>query len=164
MFLRKNLFLVALMMSGLSCHAELVIVADNETTLPIAEVKSLSWTGNFSSGNLVVNYADGEQMSVPFSEITKLTLTPDVKEDPTKEEEDATKILSTTSGKIVRASVSGDYLLLDGVSTKDVVTIFNTAGMRVAKVGAANCISLHGLHAGTYVAHVGGHTVKFIKR
>lgn len=164
MFLRKNLFLVALLMSALSCRAELVIVSDSETTLPIVEVKSLSWIGNFSSGSLVVNYADGNQLFVPFSEITKLTLIPDVKEDPTTKEDDETKIQSTTTGKIVRASVSGDYLLIDGVTAKDVVTVFNTAGKCVARVGGANCVSLHGLPAGTYVAHVGGHSVKFIKR
>lgn len=163
MFLRKNLFLAALLMGSLGCRAELVIVTDSDTTLPIAEVKSLSWTGNFSTGNLVVNYVDGEPMSVPFSEITKLTLTPDVKEEPSTGEEDETKI-KTTASSVVRASVSGDYLLLSGVKAKDVITVFNAAGKRVAKVGSANCISLQGLPAGTYVAHVSGRSVKFIKR
>lgn len=164
MFLRRNLFLVALAMSCLSSNAELVIVADSETSVQIAEVTSLSWTGNFSTGSLVVNYKNGEKISVSFSEITKVTLTPDVKEDSTNGEEDPTWIQSTAADNVVRASVSGDYLLLSGVTAKDVVTVFNTAGKCVAKVGAANCISLHGLPAGTYVAHVGGHSVKFIKR
>lgn len=159
MSIRKQLFLAALLMGSLHGRAELVIVADSETTLPIAEVTSLSWTGNFNTGSLVVNYADGQQMSFPFSEIAKLTLKPDE-----VEEDDATKIHTAASDKVVRASVSGDYLLLDGTSAKDVVTIFNTAGKCVARLKAASCISLQGLSAGTYVAQIGGRSVKFIKR
>lgn len=170
MFLRNNLFLAALLMGCLHGRAELVIVADSETTLPIVEVKSLSWMGNFSTGSLVVNYADGQQLTIPFSQITKLTMKPDeveVEQHPTTEDEqdgDPTKVQSVASDKGVSASVSGDYLMLDGVSAKDVVAIFNTVGKCVTRFKAASCISLHGLPAGTYVAHVGGHSVKFIKR
>lgn len=157
MNIRKSLLFASILMGGLTARAEVVIVADSVTTLPIAEVKSLSWTGNFNTGSLVVNYADGKQTSVPFSEITNVTLAPDVKEDETW-------VKPTMTDRRVRVSVSGDYLLLDGVSAGDVIVISNMAGQQVKRVKAVSCISLHSLPAGTYVAQVVGRSVKFVKR
>ena len=136
-------------------HAEIVITADQETTAKIADVASLTFEGDFQSGNLVVNYTDGTTAKVPISTISQVTF----KED--EQEEDAIESVSTAPVVAVR----GDILLITTEGGK--AALYDTAGRQISITAlekGTTPLSLSSLPAGIYVININGHAVKFQKK
>lgn len=167
-----------LLAGSMTVRADIVIVNDSQTTLPTATVESISWTGDFKTGSLIFNFADGQQSAVPFAQIAQLKFAPDAKEETT-EEPDGPKepenpdnpdnpempdAIRQARADSLCVSVSGDYLLLKGLADGTPVSILTTAGQRVAHLPVTPCISLHALPAGTYIIKVGHRAVKILKR
>ena len=69
MYSLRHIFMLLpiLALFSLSTSAEIVIVADTESSHEISEISSLSFDGDFSSGSLVVNYKDGTRSTHPIA-------------------------------------------------------------------------------------------------
>ena len=79
MYSLRHLFMLLpiLALFSLSTSAEIVIVADTESSHEISEISSLSFDGDFSSGSLVVNYKDGTRSTLPIAKVSKVLFTAD---------------------------------------------------------------------------------------
>lgn len=121
--------------------------------MKIADVKSLTFDGDFNTGNLVVNYTDGTTSSFPINSIQQISF----------KEDEINAIESVSSQPTI--AFHGDMLLITTEGGK--VTIYDTVGRLIAAVGLNNGttpLSLSHLPAGIYVANINGHTVKFQKK
>lgn len=121
--------------------------------MKVAEVASMTFDGDFNTGNLVLNYIDGTNAKFPISSIKQLTLKTD--------EIDAIESVSARP----TVAVQGDMLIITGNGGK--VAIYDTAGrqMTAAELTAGTTpLSLGQLPNGIYVANINGHVVKFQKK
>lgn len=155
--LRLRRLVLSVLSITLGCNAlraEVVITAETETSVRIADITDISFEGDFRTGSLLVNYADGTTLSSPIASIHKLTFQPD---------EDLTAIATTDLAPTV--SVCGNLLLVRSQGGSMVIT--NAEGKRVAASTlnkGLSTFSLSSLPNAMYVLNVNGHSVKFLKK
>lgn len=141
------------LMMGVVAKADIVITTDQETTQKVAQVKNITFNGDFNTGNLVLNYTDGTSESFPISTVKQVSF----KED----EVDAIEKVSTQP--IV--AVKGDMLIVTTPGGK--AAIYDTAGKLTLSATLNNgttLLSLGQIQDGIYVMNINGHTVKFQKK
>ncbi len=154
-----------LMAGNLGLLAEVVVVDDSQTTMSVAAVRSISWTGDFKTGNLVFHFVDGQQTTVPFTQIARIVFRTDDHENPSNPENpDTPDGMQQTAYDSMRVSVSGDHLLLSGLPAQCDVRVFSASGCLVSRLVGSACMSLRALPAGTYIVQAGDRSVKILKR
>lgn len=156
-FLRLRRLVLSVLWITLGCNAlkaEVVITAETETSIRIADIIDIAFEGDFRTGALLVNYADGTTVSTPIASIRKITFLPD---------EDLTAVATTKD--VPTVSVCGNLLLIH--SQGGSMTVCDAAGRKVAGTALGKGLttfSLEGLPNAVYVLNVNGHTVKFLKK
>ena len=153
----KHLLCCLLLMTGvIAARAEIIIHADTESTLKIAEVRSMTFDGDFRSGNLVVNYTDGTSTLTPIASIQKITFR--------AEEHESEGIREVKVGHPTIA-VRGDMLLITAEGGRArVVCLDGRLVSTVALTAGATALSLASLPAGIYIIDVNGESLKLQKK
>lgn len=159
----KHLVLIHAMMSVFaSASAEIVIMTETDTssgtstdtTIKIEEIESLSFEGDFKSGNLVVNYKDGNRQTVSIASIRQISMGVDEQADGI-DHADAEATIAV-QGDMLCVSAEGGSLSVYSVNGAKVLSAALSKGM--------NVFSLAALDKGVYLLHVNGKSVKFLKR
>ena len=153
----KRLLCCLLLMTGvIAAKAEIIIQADTESTLRIAEVRSLTFDGDFRSGNLVVNYTDGTSASTPIASIQKITfrIEGNESEDIRKVKRDKPTI--AVQGDMLLITADGGRARLVSLDGRLVSVIQLTAG--------TSALSLASLPVGIYIIDVNGESLKLQKK
>ena len=135
-------------------RAEIVITTETETSVRIADITDITFQGNFQTGSLQVNYADGTSASTPIASIRKITFQPDAQEDA---------ITPTTDVPVV--SIHGDLLFIHCKGGS--MTLHTTDSKRIMAArlkNGINAFSLSSLPHAIYVLRANGHQVKFLKK
>ena len=145
-----------LMTSVIAARAEIIIQADTESTLKIAEVRSLTFDGDFHSGNLVVNYTDGTSASTPIASIQKIIF---------RAEEHESEGIQEVKGGHPTVAVQGDMLLITSVGGRArVVCLDGKLVSTVTLTAGTTPLSLASLPAGIYIIDVNGESLKLQKK
>lgn len=146
---------MVMMLASFGCvKAEIVIVADEETSINISEISNITFDGDFNTGNIVVNYTDGTTGSMPVASVHKITF---------KEDEEPSGIAEVSTKASV--AVKGDMLFL--TADGGCIGIFDVNGVKMMQMAldkGTNVLSLQSLAKGVYVLNVNGQTLKFEKR
>lgn len=143
-----------LMMGATAAKSEIVITADQETTVKVAQVKNLSFDGDFNTGNLLVNYTDGTTDTMPISSIKQISF---------KADEQDNAIESVSAQPTI--AVKGNMLFITATGGK--AAIYDTAGKlmnSVALTEGTTPLSLSQMPDGVYLLNINGHVVKFQKK
>lgn len=149
----KILACAFLLSIGIASRAEIVISADEDTTVRVEQVANISFDGDFNTGNLIVNYIDGTSAAFPISSIQQVTLKTD----------EANAIKPVSAKPII--AVQGNILFITSEGGK--VGIYDTTGRMMTSVelsSGTTPLSLGQLPDGIYVANINGHIVKFQKK
>lgn len=150
-------FFVSALLITLGCNApraEIVITTETETSVRIADITDITFQGNFQTGSLQVNYADGTSAFTPIASIRKITFQPDAQEDA---------ITPTTDVPVI--SIHGDLLFIHCKGGS--MTLHSAEGKHIMAArlkNGINAFSLSSLPHGVYVLRANGHQVKFLKK
>lgn len=145
----------AMLLLGMgTMQAEIIISADAETTLKVAEVSSMTFDGDFNTGNLVVHYTDGTTSTTPIANIQQISF----------KAEDNPQV-GILNAKAQSLAVKGNFVFI--TSEGGHAFIFDVQGRNIQATrlsSGTTVLSLDSLPVGNYIINVNGQNVKFQKK
>ena len=154
--LTTSFITLAMMILGTSSmKADIIISAESDTTVKVASVKSITFDGDFKTGNLVVNFIDGSNTTTPIADIKQITLK--------SEKADETAIANIDATPTVAVSKDMLFITADGGRA----SVYDTAGRQLNNVKldkGTTTLSLSALPDGVYIVNINGHSIKLNKR
>ena len=153
-FPRRLLLAAAFTTLPLLSRADIVIVADSTLSVHVAEVRDLSFEGDFRTGNLLVNYTDGTTQRIPVDQIREMSIKADAM--PSSAASVSSEATVAIKGNILFVKADGGHLAITDLGGRVHVSAILSQG--------TNVFSLAGLSQGVYVLNVNGRTMKFRKK
>lgn len=149
-----SIIMSMLFMAVPTAKAEIIITAESDTTIQIKEVSSISFDGDFKTGSLVINYADGTHTSTPIQSISQISFKSESTEpDAINHVESAPTI-----------AVQGDLLFITTEGGR--AAIYDGGGRLVQQTElrqGTTTLSLAALPKGVYIVNINGHSAKISK-